>query len=489
MLTVGSAKSVAILISIFKMKALAVLLGPSGVGLLSIFDSLKNMVQRVAGLGMGSSGVREIAAARDKKGALSSVRRVLFLAHILQGLVALLGVWILREVIATWLFGDDTRSFAVGLVGLAILLSLLASAQTALLQGLRKIGDLSKVTVIGSLFGAIVGLCAVWFYGEDGLIWFVLAQPMASVCVAFYCIRGLPKISPRGPTLAETWSIWKPMAKLGVAFMLGGLLTTFTLLIVRGIISQKMGLEAAGHFAAAWGITMTYLGFLLGAISADYYPRLCEVINDRNSASRLINDQAQLAVSIGGPLLLLLIGLAPWVISLLYSQEFQPAVSLLQWQTVGNFFKLTSWSLSFSIVAAARPVAHFFLQLSFNAVFLAIVLLGLPLVGLELTAYAFVLGYIVYFIAAYAFARKIIDFRWQPLSLRLLAIHMVCAFIILGFAEFYPLSAAILSVVLAIATSLLGVRIVLIKIGPEGRVVSRFVRFYKRIGWPLKELA
>ena len=135
MLVIGSAQVVNILISIFRMKVLAVLLGPSGVGLLSIYNSLLEMVQQTAGLGMGSSGVREIASSRGDEATLSRVRRVLFAAHLIQGTLAMLAVWLLRERIAIWLFGDAVRATEVGLIGIAILLSLLASAQTALLQG------------------------------------------------------------------------------------------------------------------------------------------------------------------------------------------------------------------------------------------------------------------------------------------------------------------------------------------------------------------
>ena len=68
---------------------------------------------------------------------------------------------------------------------------------------------------------------------------------------------------------------------------------------------------------------MTYVGFLLGAMGADYYPRLTEVIHDKVAAVRLMNEQAQLGLAIGGPVLLLLVGLAPWVISLLILQRFR----------------------------------------------------------------------------------------------------------------------------------------------------------------------
>ena len=487
MLVIGGAQSVKILISLARMKFLAVLLGPTGVGLLSIYNNLQSMVTSAAGLGMGSSGVRQIASARGETHELNRVRRVLFAAHMVQGMLAMVIVWLLRESIAEWLLGDDTYATEVGLVGIAVLLGLLAVAQTALLQGLRKIGDLGRVTVLGTLAGTIIGMLAVWIYGMAGLIWFVLAQPLTTLLIAYCFTRRLP--SPDGPlpSVAETWTVWKPMARLGVAFMLGGLSTTLTLLLVRGLVAQELGLGAAGQFAAAWGITMTYVGFLLTAMGADYYPRLTEVINDRVAATRLMNDQAQLGLAIGGPVLLLLIGLAPWVITLLYSAEFAPAATLLQWQTVGNVFKLASWALSFSIVAAARAKTYFFLELSFNIVFLSLVWMLLPRLGLIITAVAFLLGYVVYFAVANILARYIHGFRWQPLSLQLLTLHSGLALALLGLGlTVEPLIAAVLALVLALLAGVLGLRVVLIKIGPHGRFVYPFFRAYAAIGWPVR---
>lgn len=489
MLVIGSAQAVNILISIVRMKVLAVLLGPSGVGLLSIYNTLMQMVQQTAGLGMKSSGVREIAASRGEEATLSRVRRVLFAAHLLQGALAMLAVWLLRAQIAIWLFGDTARATEVGLIGVAILLALLGAAQTALLQGMRRITDLGRVTVIGAFVGTVAGLAAVWIQGESGLIWLILVQPLTAVLVALHYTRRLPKPMAARLSLVETWEIWKPMAKLGVAFMLGGLVTTATLLLVRGRISQELGLDAAGHFAAAWGITMTYVGFLLGAMGADYYPRLTEVIRDRVAAVRLMNDQAQLGLAIGGPVLLLLIGLAPWVITLLYSADFGAAVTLLQWQTVGNVFKLASWAMSFSIVAAARAKTYFFMELSFNVIFLSMILSLLPRVGLEVTAYAFVLGYLVYLTTVYTLARSIHGFRWEALSLGLLGLHAGLAVALLAFALTAPLAAALASPVLAAATGLFGLHVVLVKIGPEGRLANRLTRFYAIIGWPVRSSA
>ena len=486
MIIIGSAQVVNILISIVRMKLLAVLLGPSGVGLLSIYNSLLGMVQQTAGLGIGSSGVRVIASARGDEATLSRVRRVLFAAHLIQGTLAMIVIWLLRERIAIWLFGDAVRATEVGLIGVAILIGLLASAQTALLQGLRKIGDLGRVTVIGAFVGTLAGLAAVWLQGESGLIWFILVQPLAVVLIALRYTRRLPKPITARLSLVETWEVWKPMAKLGAAFMLGGLATAATLLLVRSHISRELGLDAAGHFAAAWGITMTYVGFLLGAMGADYYPRLTEVIHDKVAAVRLMNDQAQLGLAIGGPVLLLLIGLAPWVITLFYSSSFEPAVTLLQWQMLGNVFKLASWAMSFSIVAAARAKTYFFMELSFNIVFLGMVLVLLPRIGLEVTAYAFVLGYLVYLTIVYVLVRCIHGFRWQALSLGLLGLHTSLGVALLVLALMAPLAAAIASPLLATATGLFGLRVVLSKVGKHGRLPTRLYGIFSRLGWPIQ---
>lgn len=489
MMVIGSAQAVNILISILRMKVLAILLGPTGIGLLSIYNSLLGMVSTAAGLGMGSSGVRQIASAKGEEQALSRVRRVLLAAHLVQGALAMLGLWLLRAPIAEWLLGDRDYATEVGLIGVAILLGLIGTAQTALLQGMRRIGDLGRVTVLSALVGTLAGLATVWLYGEAGLIWFVVVQPLATILIALRYTSRLPKPTAMRPSAVEIWEVWKPMAKLGAAFMLGGLATTATLLLVRSRITQELGLEAAGQFAAAWGITMTYVGFLLGAMAADYFPRLTEVIHDRAAATRLMNDQAQLGLAIGGPVLLLLIGLAPWAITLLYSAEFAPAAELLQWQTVGNVFKLASWALSFSIVAAARAKVYFVMELSFNIVFLVMIWFLLPVFGLTVTAIAFLVGYMVYFATVNILAQTLQGFRWQGLSLLLLALHATLALALLALAQIAPHAAAIASPLLALATGAFGLRVVLIKMGPEGRIAARLTRIYAAIGWPIRSMS
>lgn len=486
MLLIGSAQAVNILISLLRMKLLALMLGPAGIGLLAIWNNLQGTADALAGLGLGNSGVREIAAAKDDPAVLARVRRVLFTANLVQGVLAMALIWLLREPIALWLTGSAAHAVETGLVGVAVLLSLISASQTALLQGLRRIADLGRVTVLSALAGTIVGLAAVWLQGDGGLIWFLIAQPATSVLVAWWFTRRLPTAGTQPWTVAAIWRVWKPMAALGVVFMLAGLASSATLLLVRGMIGRELGLEAAGLFAASWAIAMVYIGFLLGAMGADYYPRLVEVIGDPARANRLMNDQMQIGLALGGPILLVLTGLAPWVMALLYSRQFVPAAEMLQWQSLGNVLKLASWPLGFALVAAARSKTFLCVELGWNALFLGILWVGLSSFGLALAGIGFVVAYAGYFLALWWITARSGGFRFAPLSGWLLGAHLVLAAITLALARTAPHLGAVAGVLLASASGLAGLRVVLIKIGPNGRLAARMFAIFARMGWPVR---
>lgn len=137
--------------------------------------------------------------------------------------------------------------------------------------------------------------------------------------------------------------------------------------------------------------------------------------------------------------------------------------------------------MSFAIVAAAHAKTYFLMELSFNVVFLALIWWLLPVVGLEITGIAFLLGYITYFVTVYLIVRKLRGFRWKALSLQLLGLHAVLALSLLA-----TLAGILISPLLAAVTGVVSLRIVLEKIGPQGRLAEKCYGIYARLGWPIR---
>jgi PST family polysaccharide transporter len=99
---------------------------------------------------------------------------------------------------------------------------------------------------------------------------------------------------------------------------------------------------------------------------------------------------------------------------------------------------------------------------------------------------AFTIAYIIHFAVLNVLVRRNSGFRWQPLSLWLLAMNAGLGAGLLVLAMSGPLAAALAAPILALGTGLFGLRVVLIKIGPKGRLAARLARLYAAIGWPIR---
>src|SRR6185437_15065321 len=112
------------------------------------------------------------------------------------------------------------------------------------------------------------------------------------------------------------------------AFMITGLMPLGIAYVVRIIILKKVGLEGAGLYQSAWTIGGLYVGFILQAMGADFYPRLTASANDNAECNRLVNEQAFIGLLLGGPGVLATLTLAPLVITIFYTARFYAAVEI-----------------------------------------------------------------------------------------------------------------------------------------------------------------
>jgi O-antigen/teichoic acid export membrane protein len=407
---IGGATVINIIIGIVKVKVLAVLLGPAGVGLMGLYQNIVGLASTLAGCGVGNSGMRQLAASAGEETTLTIVRRALWLANLALGLVGMALLWLLREPIAQWVFGSTAHVRDVGWLGVGVLLTLIAGSQTALLQGLRRIGDLARINIISACIGAAVGILLVYWLGEAGVLWFVLAAPAVTIPVAAWYAARLPR-----PQMHHDWPAirqqWQAMLKLGIPLMAAGLLTLATQLAARSIILRELGLDASGYFQAAWAVSMTYIGFVLGAMGTDFFPRLTATINEHPQARKLVNEQAEMALLLAGPVLLGMITLAPWVIHLLYAASFAPAADVLRWQVLGDIFKVASWPLGFILLAQGRGGIFIATELTWNVVYLGAITLGIQEWGLVMAGVGFWIAYLIYYGLVVLVASRLIGYK------------------------------------------------------------------------------
>lgn len=420
---IGGASVINIGLGLLRMKAAAVLLGPAGVGLIGLLNSLAGTASTIASLGFGTVGTRQIAEAvgREDAAAMAAARRALFWGTLVLSLLGGVAFWVLRDVLAARVIGDAALASEVGWLTLVVVLTVAAGSQTALLNGMRRMGDLARVSVLSGLLSTAIGVAALMLWGREGLMLFVIAAPVASFFLGHVYVARLPKIQAPSTPLPELARQWRILAKLGGAFMVAGLAVTVGQLLVRTLVQRQLGGDALGYFQAASTISMTYIGFVLGAMGTDYYPRLTAAIHDHAAVNRMVNEQTEVALLLAGPVFLAMLGLAPWVIELLYSSSFHAAADVLRWQILGDILKVASWPLGFIILAGGRGMVFMLTEALAMSVFVVLTSLGLSMFGVVATGMAFLGMYAIYLPLVYWLARKRTGFKWDQQVIKQLA--------------------------------------------------------------------
>lgn len=456
---IGGASAVNVLVGLVRIKVVAVLLGPAGVGLVGLLQSLMTTASTIAALGFGTVGTRQVAeaAGRGDEPGIASARRALFWGTLLLATLGASVFWLLRDILAKTVLDDAAMSANVGWLALGVALSVASGSQGALLNGLRRVGDIARVSVSSALLATLLGIGAVTLWGEQGILAFVLAGPLASFVIGRVFVARLPRVNtPRTP-LPQLAAQWRTLARLGAAFMVAGLAVTLGQLAVRALVQRELGAEALGHFQAAWMISMTYIGFVLAAMGTDYYPRLTAAIQDHVAANRLVNEQTEVALLLAGPVFLAMLGFAPWVIELLYSSQFGDSVAVLRWQILGDVLKVVSWPLGFIILAAGDGRTFMWTESFGMAAFVGLTWVGLPMLGIQATGIAFLGMYVAYLPTVHWLAKRRTGFAWEARVLKHLVLLVLAAIAVCGASLWSEWAAAGLGLAAALGFGVHGI--------------------------------
>jgi PST family polysaccharide transporter len=171
--------------------------------------------------------------------------------------------------IAQLTFGDRERQAAVTLLAIAVFLQLLAGGQGALIQGMRRIGDLARMNVVAAISGTLISVVLVYFLREDGVVPALVLMAATALFSSWWFSRRIEVGKPRLGRLEMRREV-RGLLGLGFASMASTVLTMGSAYLIRIIVSNKLGLEATGLYQAAWTLGGLYVGLVLQAMGADF---------------------------------------------------------------------------------------------------------------------------------------------------------------------------------------------------------------------------
>lgn len=449
----GSVQVFQIIIQVVKSKFVAVLLGPTGVGIIGLYQSGMQLVQNLTNMGLASSAVRDVSEAFGIKDydrvnqAITTIRKLVWGT----GLLGMIALALFSPLLSKVSFGNYDYTIPFIILSVTLLLDQICAGQKVVLQGMRKLKELAKCSVIGSVFGLFVSVPLYYWLGVKGIIPTLLLNSACSLVVSWLYSRRIP-VQKVEMTAKETLRQGRLMLVMGVSMSLSGIFGTLSAYIIRAFIQKQSGIEEVGLFQAGFVIMSTYVGLVFNAIATDYYPRLAAVNKDNSQCKQIINQQGEMATLILVPMLAICLVFMPVILKILYSDAFLRANDYICWACIGMYLRLAAWVISFSFIAKAESKLFMVNEALACLYYVVFSIVGYYFGGLTGIGIAFALNYLVYFIQVYFIARKRYGFRFSDGFIKTyfsqLVILLLCLVVVLVFASWEKYLLGILIILL-----------------------------------------
>jgi len=425
----GSSSLISIVIGVISSRAYATLIGVDGLGLMALLSSGLALAVLVGDLGMSAAVVRSVAqcASRDDYEGASAFKIAAHHIVLVAGSSICAAMLLLHRTIERLFLHDSGHHFVdIACIALATIAALDAAVRVAFLNGFHRVSGLARVTVLGTAAGTTISVVCVYFLRARGIATGILAATAINWALTRILVdRELSPSRSRPPTDAIARAR-AALLRFGLPFTLSALAGTGLQLCVPFLILHILSRDAIGFYRAAATISVTYLGLLITAMSRDFYPRIAGAPRDAQVWTKILNDQHRLVLLIGIPLVAAMQLLAPVIVPVIFTNRFQLSIPVLEWQLIGDLVRLSSWTISYLILARSGSLVFLGCELVGGLAQLGASAVCMHHFGVVGTGIGFLVAYAIYWVTCSAVA-------WTTLTVRLSAANLG---LVAGFAAF-----------------------------------------------------
>lgn len=404
-----------ILVGIISAKFVAIFLGTTGIGLVGLLQNTLAIISSITGFGINISGVRMVTLANAEENHQEFSKTVLVLkrASITTGILGVFLTLILAKPLSIWTFGSTEYTNWFLVLSINFIFSSLAINKMALLQGTRSMKEIAVSTVVYAVLVTAVTLPIYYFFKMEGIVAVLILTAVLNYVVNWFFARKI-SVVPVSVGIKETILRSKEMIQLGFLLSINVIFGQITSYLLKLYFNFQHATESVlGLYVVATTLLLTYVGMVFSAMSTDFYPRLTQVQTDNNKVKEMVNDQIEVALLLLTPLVVIFYFLAPFLITILYSEDFLGVVLILKWALLAIIIKAIIWPLAFIILAKGEKKLYFKQEILGDAMNIIFTIIGYYYFGLIGIGLAMVFNYSVYGIYVFLVVKKKFNFNFR----------------------------------------------------------------------------
>jgi len=395
----GGVQFFTILISVIRTKLVAVFIGPSGMGIMTLLTSTLNVISGISGLGIETSAVKNISEnyKNEDLSTVSKIIRVVQRIVFYTGILGMLLVALFSKALSEISFGNSSQTEAFVLLSVTLLFKQLSSGQLVVLQGLRKLRFLAKANLYGNLFGLLFSIPLYYFLKIDAIIPTIIISSVTALLFSLYYSSKI-KIQKEKISTELLLNEGKAIIKLGIMLTISGVLTLLSAYLIQLYVGKTGGLDQVGFYNAGFTLLNSYVGIIFTVMSTDYFPKLAAINSDNKKIRESVVQQAFTSIMIITPIIVAFLTFASLIIKILYTPKFDVIVSMVCFGILGMLFRAVSWSMGFVLIAKGDSQIFIKTAIGFNILSVVMNVLGYYFCGLKGLGISFCLYFLLHFI-------------------------------------------------------------------------------------------
>ncbi len=409
----GGVQLYQMLITLIRGKFVAILLGPAGMGINALFNSLSLTISQFASFGLNIAIVKEVSTTKDDPHRLSILISLLKRLLTATALIGALLCFFFSEPLSKITFGSEKFSPQFMLLSLMVAFTIAGNGLYSILQGLQDLKRIARASLLGAIAGLCVGVPLYYFFGNDGI---VPAMISISATTFFAFLISVRKNLRNNPKAQFIWTSEKPLVKkliiMGFILMAGDLFGSCVTYLTNLFVRSLGNVADVGLFQGANSLTNQYAGIVFTAMLIDFFPRLSQASADNKKMETIVNRQLEIIAFIVTPLLSLLILFAPLAVKILLSDSFDSIIPLIRCMCLGVVIKALMFPLGYITFAKDNKKIFFWLEaVGCNVLTLICNYLGYYFFGLLGLSYALIIDCSLCFFIYCIVNRRLYDFH------------------------------------------------------------------------------
>lgn len=416
--------------SVIRVKIVAIFLGPIGMGVFSLLTNTLNTFGSFINLGISTSGVRQISKQHELERDIVPIIIVLRALGLFTGMLGVIILFLLAPNVSVALFNNDTYTLNLRILSIVILLIQITNVNLAILQGSKKLKDLSYANLIGNLSGLIFSLPIIVYFREEGIPYAIIITNSFNLIATIFFVNKIGS-AIRIPIKFDFFvEQSKEILKIGVVLSISGILVNLNSYLTQLFITRTGSLSDLGLYTASYSLVVSYVGLILNAMSTEYYPRLCSNASSNNKSNQIVNTQAEILTLLITPIIISFFLFSDLIISILYSKDFSSIQTLVNLMVFGMLFRSVSWCISFVFSAKGHIKSFFYIEFFATIYSLIFNVIFYNLYGLNGLGYSFILSYVIYLVHVYIMANRKYGFCFSNENKKIFTFCLLLLFVL-----------------------------------------------------------